>query len=180
MKNSILYIALSIICLLCSCDFINSNNKGQTIHLSDITYYTQNGQKVIYKDNVLFTGTAWSSDSKFMNIVVENGTIVKSNIFNPNQTVAIIVDFAPHQHINGAVVNTSYILHNGNGAPLIRFALNNQPPTNAKFVWTNVDKTSQSYGQHGYWYSNNSGYDGHEALIKKAEAVLDLELRKAD
>ena len=46
--------------------------------MSDIQYYTQNGQKIVYKDNALFTATAWSSDSQFMNVVVENGNIVKS------------------------------------------------------------------------------------------------------
>ena len=46
--------------------------------MSDIQYYTQNGQKIVYKDNALFTATAWSSDSQFMNVVVENGNIVKT------------------------------------------------------------------------------------------------------
>lgn len=142
--------------------------------MSDIQYYTQNGQKIVYKDNALFTGTAWSSDSKFMNIVVENGNIVKSNIYNPNKTIAIIIDLTPHQYINGAYVNTSYTLHNGNDAPLVHFALNPQSSPDAKYVWVNIDKTSQSYGNHGYWYNNLDGYEGHEALLKRADAVLDL------
>lgn len=148
--------------------------------MSDIQYYTQNGQKVVYKDNALFTATAWSSDSQFMNVVVENGNIVKSNIYNSNKTIAIIVDFTPKQYINGVYVNTSYTLHNGNGAPLVQFALNPQSSPEAKYVWVNIDKTSQSYGNHGYWSNNPEGYEVHEAMLKRADAVLDLELRKAN
>lgn len=168
---------------LTSCDYIKQETQKiePATHLSDLIYYNRNNQKVIYKNNTLFTGTAWSSDGKFLNIIVENGTLKKSNIYNPNQTIAVSIDFSLRQYINGEPTNPTYTLYNENGAPLVMFGKRKSDIFNdQQFVWANIDTTSASYKTKGYWKDLEYPYENQKALIEKGEAVVSLELHKAD
>lgn len=175
-------IVVALLALTSCAGFGIGGNGNDTTHLSDLKYYKKGQTRLVYKGDVLFSGTAWSSDGKTLNIVCNNGELVESHLFNPNGTVAIKIDARPGQYIRNKRVNTSYLLHNAKGQPLVMFGpSDDMMPEGMRFVWTNVDKTSAAYGTSGEWPSRLPyPYEAYEQMLDRCELIVDKELRRAD
>lgn len=169
---------LFILCLVVtSCDGIKHNNSTQSdpkIFLSQLEYTNNNGIKLFYKDNVLFTGEAWSSDGKAFCIICQNGRLLEVQGKNQNQTNALVVNLRPGQEFgNGGVLDTFdqvYYLYDGNGNQKMRLGR-----VSNGFRHECYGGTIETITNHDYI---KDAFPGHANLLQSYEAILDVELKK--
>jgi lipoprotein len=171
----ILFVILSIISLQ-SCDWINKNYTTQPqddrIILSELTVVKNNGVKLFYRNNTLFSGEAWSSDKKTFFIICENGRLMELHGKNSNNTDAVVVNMRPGQEFgNGGLLDTFnkvYYLNDGGGNLIMRLGRVSNGFRHECYGGTIETITNQNFIQ--------DAYPSHAQLLQTYEAVLDNEL----
>ena len=171
-------IILFILCFaVTSCDWIKQNYTTQPdskVFLSQLEYTSNNGIKLIYKDNVLFTGEAWSSDGKAFCIICQNGRLLELQGKNQNQTNALVINLRPGQEFgNGGILDTFdqvYYLNDGNGNQIMRLG---RVPNG--FRHECYGGTIETITNHDYI---KDAFRSHANLLQSYEAILDIELKK--
>lgn len=178
MKKCIRLIISIYVCLtLASCDRIKNNYSTQETpktYLSELEYVSTNGTYLIYKDNALFSGEAWSSDGTALCIICQNGRLLELQGKNQNHTNALVINLRPGQEFgNGGLLDTFnevYYLNDGNGNLIIRLGRVDNGWRHECFGGTIETIPNKNYIQ--------DAFPGHADLLKSYEAILDIELKK--
>lgn len=181
---SVMRVAIQIIIsiLLCSlvvsCDWAKQNLTNQTsdksdkIYLSDLEYVSNNGIQLIYKDNALFTGEAWSSDGQAFCIICQNGRLVELQGKNQNQSNALVINLRPGKEFGRLyeTFNEVYYLNDGRGNLIMRLGKVNEGWRHECLDGTMETITNKNFIQ--------DAFPGHAELLRSYEAILDIELKK--
>ena len=159
-----------------SCDWIKNSNTSQSQNdettLSELSVIKNNGIKLFYQNNILFSGEAWSSDKKTFCIICENGRLMELHGKNPNFTDAVVVNLRPGQEFgNGGLLDTFnevYYINDGKGDLIIRLGRVSNGFRHECYGGIIETITNQNYIQ--------DAFPSHAQLLQTYEAILDNEL----
>ncbi len=169
-----IFVILTIISLQ-SCDWISKHYTTQPhddrIILSELTVVKNNGVKLFYQNNMLFSGEAWASDKKSFFIICENGRLMELHGKNSNNTDAVVVNMRPGQEFGNGLFDTFnevYYLNDGAGNLIMRLGKVSNGFRHECFGGTIETIPNQNYIQ--------DAFPSHAQLLQTYEAVLDNEL----
>ncbi len=141
-----------------------------TTYLSELEYVSQNGTKLIYKDNVLFSGKAWSSDGTTLCIIVESGRPLEGQGKNPNNTNAIVVNTRPGQSFAGRTSDRVFYFNDGNGNLVAKLA-----EVDGGFICNDTFISNNECAMFTYIREH---YPSYAKLLDSYDAIMKVELKK--